>query len=237
MFIGDLFYFRMLLCHQKGCKSPAEVHTINGVHPEVHTVNGHMLLTNRAACEALGLLGDEKEWDITLQESTASATSNEVRILFAQILIYCDVSDPIKLWTKHWQAMRDDIPAKISKATEIPNYHVNTAKLQNYILYELEAILNGFGRSVADFGLPAPPQHLLKDLENKLLMEEKKYNRDLLRQDADQLVPKLNQDHRKIYDLIIDASATIQQELLFVYGHGGIGKTFLWKTIISSLRS
>ncbi|GJW42999.1 DNA helicase [Tanacetum coccineum] len=139
---GDLFYFRMLLCHQKGCKSPAEV----------HTVNSHILLTNRAACEALGLLGDEKEWDITLQESTASATSNEVRILFAQILIYCDVSDPSKLlWTAG-----------------------------SY--------------------------------------------RDLLRQDADQLVPKLNQDQRKIYDLIIDASATNQQELLFVYGHGGIGK-------------
>nr|GEU62917.1 DNA helicase [Tanacetum cinerariifolium] len=54
---GDLFYFRMLLCHHKGCKSP----------DEVRTINCQMLPTFRAACEALGLLGDDKEWDITLE--------------------------------------------------------------------------------------------------------------------------------------------------------------------------
>ncbi|GKE49318.1 hypothetical protein Tco_1480576 [Tanacetum coccineum] len=62
---GDLFYFRMLLSHQKGCKSPIEV----------RTVNGQILLTYRAACEALGLLGDDKEWDIALEESAVSASS------------------------------------------------------------------------------------------------------------------------------------------------------------------
>ncbi|GJZ44190.1 hypothetical protein Tco_0591445 [Tanacetum coccineum] len=117
---GDLFYFRMLLCHQKGCKSSADVRTVNGlIHPN-----------NRAACEALGLLGDDKEWDIALQESTASAASNEVKILFAQIHIYYDVSDPIKPWIKHLESMSEDIPAKISKATRIPNDHVNTAELK-----------------------------------------------------------------------------------------------------------
>ncbi|GKD88729.1 DNA helicase, partial [Tanacetum coccineum] len=166
---GNLFYFRMLLCYQKGCKSP----------DEVRTVNGQMLPTFRAACEALGLLGDDKEWDIALEESTASATSKEIRFLFAQILIYCDVADP------------------------------------------LEKILNGFGKSVTDFGLQSPPRHLLKDLQNKLLMKEKNYKRDLLKQDAAQSIPKLNRDQKNIYDLII----------------GGTGKTFLWKTIISPLRS
>ncbi|GJX35011.1 DNA helicase [Tanacetum coccineum] len=124
--IGDLFYFRMLLCHQKGCKSP----------DEVRTVNGQMLPTFRAACEALGLLGDDKEWDIALEESTASTTSKEIRVLFAQILIYCDVADPVKLWAKHWEAMQDDIPEKISEATEIQNYYVNNVELQGYILYD-----------------------------------------------------------------------------------------------------
>ncbi|GJZ37686.1 DNA helicase [Tanacetum coccineum] len=68
-------------------------------------------------------------------------------------------------------------------------------------------------------------------------MEEKNYKRDLLKQDAAQSVPKLNRDQKNIYDLIIGASSSKQQELLFFYGHGGTGKTFLWKTIISSLRS
>ncbi|GJX19898.1 DNA helicase [Tanacetum coccineum] len=224
---GDIFYFRMLLCHWKGCKSSIMV----------CTVNGQLLPTYRAACEALGLLGDDKEWDIALEESTVSATSKELRILFSQILIYCDVVDPLKLWIRYWEAMGDDIPAKISKKTKIPNYHVDTDELQGYILYELEKILNGFGKSVTEFGLQPPPQHLLRDLQNKLLMEEKNYKRDLLRKEIADSTPKLNHGQRKIFDLIISASTTNRHELLFVYGHGGTGKTFLWRTVISSLQS
>ncbi|GJU58778.1 DNA helicase, partial [Tanacetum coccineum] len=153
--------------------------------------------------------------DAAISPERISGSSTEIRTLFAQILIYCDVADPGKLWTKHWQTMRDDIPTKVSKAIGIPNYHVNTAELQG-----------------------SPPQHLLEDLKNKLLMEEKNYKRDLLMQEVIHSVPKLNHDQKKkIYDLIINASATNQQELLFIYGHGGTGKTFLWKKIISSLRS
>ncbi|GJY41898.1 DNA helicase [Tanacetum coccineum] len=70
-----------------------------------------------------------------------------------------------------------------------------------------------------------------------MLMEEKNYKRDLLKQDSAQLVPKLNHDQKNIYDLIIGASSSKQQELLFIYEHGGTGRTFLWKTIISSLQS
>ncbi|GKD10724.1 DNA helicase [Tanacetum coccineum] len=212
---GDLFYFWMLLCHQKGCKSPIEV----------RTVHVHILPTYRAACEALGLLGDNKEWDIAFEESAGSGSSVEIRTLFAYILIYCDVADPGKLWTKHWQTIRDDIPAKVSKATGIPNYNVNTIELQGCILYELEAILNGFGKSITKFCLQAPPQHLLEDLKNKLLVEEKNYKRDLLMKKVIHSVPKLNHDQKKIYDLIINASATNQQELLFVYSYSGIASS------------
>nr|GFA47193.1 DNA helicase [Tanacetum cinerariifolium] len=40
---SNLFYFRMLLCHQKGCRSPIEL----------RTVSGQILPTYRAACKAL----------------------------------------------------------------------------------------------------------------------------------------------------------------------------------------
>ncbi|GJV25428.1 DNA helicase [Tanacetum coccineum] len=224
---GDLFYFRMLLSYQKGSKSLIEV----------RTVNGQVLPTYRAACEALGLLGDDKEWDIALEESGVSATSAQLRTLFAQILVYCSLANPRKLWEKHWEAMKDDILGKVSEATGILNYHLNTPELQGYILYELEATLNGFGKSVKEFRLPTPPEHLLKDLKNKLLMEEKNYRCDVLLQESALSVPKLNEEQKQIYSLIMNAAEQNRQEMLFVYGHGGTGKMFLWKTIISSLRS
>lgn len=55
--LGELFYFRMLLCHQKGCRGFTEVKKVNQV----------LYPTYRAACEALGLLGDDKEWDTVLE--------------------------------------------------------------------------------------------------------------------------------------------------------------------------
>ena len=133
--------------------------------------------------------------------------------------------------------MGHDIPRIVSQTVGIRNYHVNDPELNGYILFELEVILNTFSKMWKGFGLPAPPKELLDELENRLLMEEKNYNREALKQEKDESVPKLNNDQRHIYDLIMNAAVENRQELIFVYGHCGTGKTFLWKTIISSLRS
>nr|GEU72572.1 DNA helicase [Tanacetum cinerariifolium] len=159
---GELFYFRMLLCHQRGCQDFFEVQIVNNVfYP-----------TCRSACQALGLLGDDVEWDTAFQEACVSATSIELRSLFAQILVQCDVTDPSKLWTKFWNEMSHDIPDRVSEMSHIPDFILTTTHYK-----------------------------------------------------------------RRIYDMVIHADATNEQELIFVYGHGGTGKTFLWKTIIGTLRS
>ncbi|GKE14700.1 DNA helicase [Tanacetum coccineum] len=58
-------------------------------------------------------------------------------------------------------------------------------------------------------------------LDNRLFMEKRIYNQQELMQERDESVPKLNTEQRKIYDLIIDVNLKKQQELIFVYGHGG----------------
>ncbi|GJX49930.1 hypothetical protein Tco_0276775 [Tanacetum coccineum] len=68
---GDLFYQRMLLCHQKDSRS----------FPGICTVNDVVYPTCRAACEALGLLQDDQEWEITLHEAALTATPAELRTL------------------------------------------------------------------------------------------------------------------------------------------------------------
>ncbi|GJT71903.1 DNA helicase [Tanacetum coccineum] len=172
---GDLFYFRMLMSHRKGCKSPIDV----------QTVNGQVLPTYRAACEALGLLGDDKEWDIALEES-----------------------------------------GKVSEATGILNYHLNTPELQGHILYELEATLNGFGKSVKEFRLPTPPEYMLKDLKNKLLMEEKNCRRHVLLQESSLSVPKLNEEHKQIYNLIMNASLRSHGKIVLAVASSDIASHF-----------
>ncbi|GJV33575.1 DNA helicase [Tanacetum coccineum] len=149
---GELFSFRMLLCHQTGCQDFFEVQILKNVfYPAC-----------RSTCQALGLLGDDVEWDTAFQEACVSATSIELRSLFSQILVHYDVTDPSKLWTKFWNEMSHDIPYRVSEMSHIRDYHLNDSALQD---------------------------------------------------------------------------ATNEQELIFVYGHGGTGRTFIWKTILSTLRS
>ena len=224
---GELFYFRMLLSHQKGCRS----------FIEVRTVNEKVCRTYREACQAMGLLDDDKEWDIALQEAALTATAAELRTLFAHILLYCEVADPLQLWEKHWHLMKDDIPSKASQTCGVRNLHVNSPEIKDYIIYEIEMILSSRSRSVKEFGFSLPPQHLIDALQNRLLMEERNYNRDELKKEVASSVVKLNTEQLEIYNIIVNACNKKEQELVFVYGHGGTGKTFLWKTIINTLRS
>ncbi|GJU24313.1 DNA helicase [Tanacetum coccineum] len=225
--VGDLFYQRMLLSHQKGCQSFRDIRTVN------HTVH----LTCRAACEAMGLLGDDKEWETTLIEASSTATPSELRTLLAHIFTHCQVSNPSALWRCTWNLMSNDIPYVASISLGIPNLHIDLSELQNYTKYEFEACLNHCSRSLTDFVISLPPENLMSVLRNKLLMEEKSYNRNLLAIERDKLIEKLNNCQRDIFNIIMHAITTKTQELIFVYGHGGTGNTFLWKTIIYALRA
>lgn len=63
---GELFYLRMLLCHQKACMS----------FEDLRTVSGCLYPTFRAACNALGIIGDDIEWMTAFNEASVWATSS-----------------------------------------------------------------------------------------------------------------------------------------------------------------
>ncbi|GKB95859.1 hypothetical protein Tco_0981996 [Tanacetum coccineum] len=146
----------MLLCHQKGCKS----------FPDIRTVDNIVCATCRAACQALGILEDDQEWETTLQEAACTATPAEFRTLFVHILAFCQVSNPVRLWKRVWKSMSADIPYTSSISLNIPNLQIDDSELEDYVLYELEACLNHCSRSLADFGLRSPPEHLMSVLRN-----------------------------------------------------------------------
>ncbi|GJZ98514.1 DNA helicase [Tanacetum coccineum] len=136
-----------------------------------------------------------------------------------------------------WESMSEDIPYFSFISLNILRLHIDDSELEDYVLYEFDDCLNHYSKSLTDFGLRLPPEHLMSVLRNRLLMEEKTYDRQLLINARDQLLPKLNEKQLYIFNLIIGACRNNQQELVFVYGHSGTGKTFLWKTILYTLRS
>ncbi|XP_071738773.1 uncharacterized protein [Rutidosis leptorrhynchoides] len=223
-FIDARFIFPHEACWR--CKSFEDIRTVNEV---VHH-------TYRSACEAVGLLGDDKEWATALEEALVSVSSSELHSLFAQILGYCDVTNPLELWEKHWKLMADDIHLCVAASLNMPKFHNNDEELHNYVMYEVEVLLNQSAKSISEYGLQDLPPDLLLDLANRLIMEEKNYDRESLNNQLVELERSLNGKQKQVYELVIIASHNQQSELVFVYGHGRTGKTFLWKAIITALR-
>ncbi|GJV52664.1 DNA helicase [Tanacetum coccineum] len=142
-----------------------------------------------------------------------------------------------QLWEKIWKDLSDDVPRNLSKTLRIPHIQKNEKKLKASTLLNLEHLLNSYSKSLDDFGLPMPTQDMLLMLQNRLLMEETNYDAQLLNEEKNFLIPRLNKDQRFIFNEITEAVRCNVQKLIFVYGHGGTGKTFLWKAVTSALRS
>nr|GEW43235.1 ATP-dependent DNA helicase PIF1-like [Tanacetum cinerariifolium] len=153
-----------------GCKSFREIRSVNDI----------AFPTNRAACETLGFIGSDQEWVTALEEATLHASSDELRKLFVQILMFCDASDLTKLWQNFLKEMSHDIPRRLSRLLQILQVEQNETEMKAGTLFEIEAILNSNSRTLEDFGLPMPPRRLLNILENRVIMEERNYNRELL---------------------------------------------------------
>ncbi|XP_074096348.1 uncharacterized protein LOC141525685 [Cotesia typhae] len=66
------------------------------------------------ACRVMGLLEDDAHWDQTLAEVSISDSSYKIRELFAVMLVFCQVGDPIKLWDKYRDNFTDDIKRRMS---------------------------------------------------------------------------------------------------------------------------
>ncbi|XP_076916723.1 uncharacterized protein LOC143576541 [Bidens hawaiensis] len=203
------------------------------------SVDGVIYDTYRSACEKLGLLVDDNEWLLALDEAKAWATPKELRVLFAHILLHCEVANPLRLWENQWRSMSDDI----TRNTEIfggdIGDNVSDETLSQYVLYELEFLLNSHSTdsSLKKFGLPMPNTELIRSLRNRMLMEEKNYDREHLLKQHQEYLQQLHPQQRAVYNHVVSALESNTQVLAFVYGHGGTGKTFLWTTITSYLRS
>jgi hypothetical protein len=90
---------RILLNIVKGCKSFEDIKKVNGIiHPSY-----------KSACYALGLLDDDREWDDCIKEASHWASAHQMRQLFCTILLFCEVSNPGKLWESAWELLSEDI--------------------------------------------------------------------------------------------------------------------------------
>ncbi|PIA61372.1 hypothetical protein AQUCO_00300727v1, partial [Aquilegia coerulea] len=85
--------------------------------------------------------------------------------------------------------------------------------------------------------MPLPGMSTHYHVNNRLVQEELDYDHSELEREFSELHGHLNEEQRFVFDKVVHAVDSKEGGLYFVYGSGGTGKTFLWKTIMSRLRS
>ncbi|XP_030970665.1 uncharacterized protein LOC115991053 [Quercus lobata] len=224
---GKRFYLRILLNIVKGPRNFKELKTINDVtYP-----------TYKEACYALGLLDDDKEWHDSLIEASNWASGQQLRQLFVTMLLICEVADPLSLWESNWKLITEDILNRQRRILQFQELILSDDQLRNYGLYEIEQILQQYGRSLRDYPqMPQPNMDLIQN-GNRLIQEEMSYDVSSLIREHEILISGLNNEQSIIYNSIMEAVVTERGGMFFVYGHGGTGKTYLYRTILSGIRS
>ncbi|CAN6999808.1 unnamed protein product, partial [Brassica rapa subsp. trilocularis] len=225
---GDRYYLRILINKIKGPRSYDELKTFNDVkYPDFKSV-----------CHARGYLDDDVEWHESMSEGARTATPYQLRDMFVTFLTTCFVASPKGLWEHSWKSMSEDILHKRQRILGHTNLELDDETLEQYTLIEVEKLMRMQDRSLNDIKeMPKIKPVLLKELGNSLWNQEMDYDvaEETLRHDNQYKL--LNAEQRAIYESVLDSVDKKDGKLFFVHGAGGTGKTFLYQTIISRLRS
>ena len=223
---GEQFYLRTLLTVVKGATSFEDLRRYNTLEPYP---------TFHEACLARGLLEDDGEWNQCLAEACLMQTGTRLRHLFTTILLFCTPSEPDRLWHQYRIHICDDL-----------SYRLHTLGFQNpsdddiydYGLHLINKILHESDHDLNDWpSMPRIQQQWELYTVNEMITEQLNYDRDSLHLFWESQHQLLNDEQRNAYEKILHSVDNNTGKTFMINGHGGTGKTFLYKVICSKLRS
>ncbi|XP_052620798.1 uncharacterized protein LOC111886898 [Lactuca sativa] len=225
--LGEAYFLRNLLDKVKGPKS----------FEEIRMVNGEICPSFRDACYALGLLDDDKEYIEAIKEATQFGSGYYLRFLFAIMLLSHSLSSPDVVWENTWEYLSDGILYTQQRRLKSPGLSLNEDQIKNLTLFEIEQILLRNNLSLKNFTrMPLPDVDSVSSSNNRLISEELDYDIPNLKNEFERLYIALTSEQRNIFDDIMTAINNNEGGVFFVYGYGGTGKTYLWKTLSAAVR-
>ena len=104
-------------------------------------------------------------------------------------------------------------------------------------LYYIEQLLRSRGTTLRHWPeMPYPDDTYISEFGNRLIHDETDYNPVELQSEYERLHASLTTEQKGVYETIIQSVESGTGGLYFVYGYGGTGKTFLWKTLSAGIR-
>lgn len=162
------------------------------------------------------LLDDDNEWDDALIEASTLATGNQLRSMFSEILMFCELKDPNELWNKYWVSLSDDLQSRYRRTLGDSELILSDDELKNLSLTEKESILTKNGRSLSEFSsIPFSNNNISNSISNRLLREEISYDIESLKIEFNSMYPYLNEHQKIIFEKLISASTNKTGSLFF----------------------
>ncbi|XP_071695262.1 uncharacterized protein [Rutidosis leptorrhynchoides] len=225
---GESYYLRILLNKVSGPTCFEDIRTVDG---KVHD-------SFKEACYALGLLNDDKEYIASIKETHTWASEHYCRGLFVSLITSDSIACPDRVWKETCDLLSDDLKHEVPERLRTNDVDKLTNVLHNLALAKIEIELNRSGATLKNIpNMPFPDYEFINTSCNMLIQDELNYNIADLEEEHRTLCATMTTEQKVVYDTII---ATVDQQaagLYFVYGYGGTGKTFVWKTLAAAIRS
>ncbi|CAN0857621.1 ATP-dependent DNA helicase PIF1 [Linum grandiflorum] len=122
MVIARVFRMRLELLKKDLKKTHYFGRSIAGAlsYEALRTVNGILYPDYQKACQALGLLSTDDEWNDVMAEVSHWGMPHLIRSTFISLLMFCNVTSPITLFEQWWPAMADDFRLRLERLNEFP---------------------------------------------------------------------------------------------------------------------
>nr|KAJ0217558.1 hypothetical protein LSAT_V11C300140560 [Lactuca sativa] len=225
--LGEVYFLRILLNKVKGPKS----------FEEIRIVNSEEFPSFRYECYALGLLDDDKEYVDAIKEASHSGTGFYMCLLFATMLMSNSLGRPEFVWENTWQHLSDGILYNQQRRLKSPGLSLNEYQLKNLTLFEIKQILLCNNISLKNYTkMSYLDVDSVSSSNNCLITEELDYDISILKKEFDRMFTALTNEQHNIFIYIMTTVKDKKGGVFFVYGYGGTGKTFLWKTISATIR-
>lgn len=205
----ERFSLRLLLLNVPGATSFENLRTFNGVE---YTSFKEAAIERR-------LLASDEEFETYLVEAAHAQMPYQLRQSFAFLCIYCVPQNIRGLFERHVDDFIMDFEVR---------QNMNRAAAINLALHEIESVFKDHGKSCSYFGLATPTGTYHEALNYDQTVEKNK---------ADRLIPTLTPEQRFAFNKIVHAiDNRSSQQLFYLNGPGGSGKTYLYQTLISFIR-
>ena len=145
---GECYYLRLLLHKVCGATS----------FDDLKKVSGEICPTFREACRRHGLLENDNQYSLALEEAAMSEMPSQVRTLYAIILTTCAPADSLALWDSHRDSMTEDY-LHHHRLTLSESDLSFTDDMYNQALNDIQdKVLRMGGQELSTYGLPVPAQ-------------------------------------------------------------------------------